>query len=310
MSRSRMWYLDGTFKSRPLLFAQLYCVHYDYQDHVIPGVFVLMSDKTQRSYADVFMQLRNELPDGHQGGPQFFSTDFELAAANAFKETFGNAGEAFCFFHFAQSLQRKLQESRHSAAYLQEENVVLRTQFHAILNLCFVPPDDVGEVFLLIHDSCEDELDEVLDHLEVNYVLGRRRGRGRQQPRFAISKQNLYDRVINGLPRTNNTCEAQNNRLNLLLGKQHPNLYEFLEALLKEELYAESKRLSVDVGEPPERKKRKYLRNDARIERIVGRYTEYKDEQEGLLEGDWDNGLLKYLKTLGHSARGVFQRQR
>ena len=38
MSRSRMWYMDGTFKSRPLLFAQLYVVHYEYQEHVIPGI--------------------------------------------------------------------------------------------------------------------------------------------------------------------------------------------------------------------------------------------------------------------------------
>ena len=109
------------------------------------------------------------------------------------------------------------------------------------------------------------------------------------------------------MPRTNNTCEAWNNRFNLLLGKQHPNLYEFLDALLKEELYADSKRRSVDVGEPPERKKRKYLRNDVRIERVVSRYAEYKEEQADVLDGNWDNGLLKYLMTLGHSARGIFE---
>ena len=104
MARSRMWYLDGTFKSRPLLFAQLYCVHYDYQDHVIPGVFVLMSDKTQRSYTDVFMHIRNEMPERHRTGPGSFSTDFEIAAANGFKEIFSSSNEAFCFFHFAQSM--------------------------------------------------------------------------------------------------------------------------------------------------------------------------------------------------------------
>ena len=38
MSKSRMWYMDGTFKSRPLLFAQLYVLHYEYHGHVIPGV--------------------------------------------------------------------------------------------------------------------------------------------------------------------------------------------------------------------------------------------------------------------------------
>ena len=37
---------------------------------------------------------------------------------------------------------------------------------------------------------------------------------------------------------------------------------------------------------------------DIRVERVVGRYQEYKDEQEDLLDGEWDGGSLK---TLGHS---------
>ena len=77
-------------------------------------------------------------------------------------------------------------------------------------------------------------------------------------------------------------------------------------SLVKEERYADSRRRLVDLGQGPSRKKRKYIQNDERIERIVGRYTEYKDEQEDALEGDWDAGILKYMRTLGHSARSVF----
>ena len=115
----------------------------------------------------------------------------------------------------------------------------------------------------------------------------------------------IYNRVMNGLPPTNNTCEAWNFRFNTLLGRRHPNLHVFLEALLKEEEYSESSRRAIDLGEEPPRKKRKYIRNDVRIERVVRRFQEYKEAQEDVLEGDWDDGILKYLKTLGHSSSRV-----
>ena len=123
---------------------------------------------------------------------------------------------------------------------------------------------------------------------------------------FAVKKWNLYARVLGGVPKTNNTCEAWNSRFNTLIGKKHPNVFEFLDSLLKEELYAESRRRGVDLGNEPPKKKRKYRQNDIRIERIVRRYDEYKVKQEGPLEGDWGVGILKYLRTLGHSATGIF----
>ena len=59
------------------------------------------------------------------------------------------------------------------------------------------------------------------------------------------------------------------------------------------------------MGAEPPRKKRRYVQNNTRIERVVGRYAEYKAEQEGVLDGDWDAGFLKYLKTLGHSTSSI-----
>lgn len=91
------------------------------------------------------------------------------------------------------------------------------------------------------------------------------------------------------------------------MGKQHPNIWEFLAVLTKEDQYAESKRTLISLGNEPPRKKLKYRQNDAKIDRIVLRYGEYLDAQEGLLDGDWDNGLLKYLRTLGYSARSVLE---
>ena len=208
MSRSRIWYIDETFKSRPLLFAQLYVLHYQYQGHVIPGMFVLMERKTEQPYLDVFRTVQQQMPDDHRQGPDDFSVDFELGSANAFKNVFADATEDFCFFNFCQSMWRRLQSSGHVAEYMLEENTEIRMQFHAILSICFVPTLDVPEVFGVLSESCVEELDEVIDHLEVYYIFGRRRGRGRQRPRCPIDKRNVYERVLDGLPRTNNTCEA------------------------------------------------------------------------------------------------------
>ena len=183
-----MWYVDGTFKYRPLLFAQLYVVHYEYHDHVLPGVVVLMESKSEEAYHAVFTAMSLLMPEEHRHGPDHFSIDFELAASNAFKRVFVAATEQFCFFHFAQSMWRKLQSSGASAAYMQDDNTVLREQFHAILSLCYVPPCDVPLAFDILANGCEEELDEVCDHIEDYYVRGRSRGRGRQRPRYAIEK--------------------------------------------------------------------------------------------------------------------------
>ena len=81
-----------------------FTIRITYQDHVLPGVFVLMDSKSERAYLDVFTTLQLQMRIEHQLGQEYFSIDFELAAFNAFKSVFPNATEAFCFFHFAQSM--------------------------------------------------------------------------------------------------------------------------------------------------------------------------------------------------------------
>ena len=137
MSRSNLWLMDGTFKTAPLITSQLYVIHYDMNGHVLPGVFALMTAKTQESYTLLFEVLQEGLPAARRAGPAQFSTDFELASVTAFKIVYTNTTEGFCFFHFSQSLWRKVQESGAAAAYLREEENELRAHFHAIIALAF-----------------------------------------------------------------------------------------------------------------------------------------------------------------------------
>ena len=222
MSLSNLWFLDGTFKTAPAVAHQLYTIHYQIQNDVLPGVYAFMSHKSEDSYTRLFNAVRNHLPENRQDGPANFSMDFELAAANAFQNIFTNGRPAFCFFHMGQSLFRTLQEAGLQGRYNADGNEELRHHFHAILGLPFVPIPDVRRAFDILKRKVDPGLAPVLELLENYYVLGRRRGRGRQPPRFPPESWNVHQRVLDGLPRTNKAWKDGMPDSPLWLGKFTP----------------------------------------------------------------------------------------
>ena len=233
LSRSAMWYGDGTFKCVPRILCQLYTLHYEANDNVLMGCFALMQNKTEASYEEMFRAVRDMLPPQDPEVARKFSCDFELAATNAISRIFVNISYNYCFFHFSQSLWRKAQMCGVAGAYGQEDEHELRSQFHACIALAYVPTEHVQAAFLDLRETADKRLDEVLDLLEDFYIMGRRRGRGRATPRYPIHTWNVYERTIQGLPRTNNTVEAWNRRWKTVVGKSHPNIFLMLEKIKK-----------------------------------------------------------------------------
>ncbi|KAK9709138.1 MULE transposase domain [Popillia japonica] len=86
MQRCEHWYADGTFKTNPLLFAQMYTIHAVQYSNVIPTVYALLPNKTE--YNRLFSALKNLQP-GLQ--PTSVLVDFEKAAMNASQTQFPNA---------------------------------------------------------------------------------------------------------------------------------------------------------------------------------------------------------------------------
>ena len=296
MSRSDMWFCDGTFKSTPEIISQLYTIHYQKHENVILGCVALMADKSEESYKILFQELKNLLPAGRRSGPSRISMDFEIAAMHAFKQVFPLATENYCFFHFSQSMWRKAQNSGIATLYSTDE--AIRTQFHSVLGLAFIPEDHVVNAFLELKENSRAEMDDILDLVEDYYILGRRRGRGRQTPRYPIETWNVVARTVRGAPRTNNSVEAWNRRWNALIGKPHPNIFEFLLALKKEIEYSTSQRILLEHGNSPPRKRAKYMKTDDRLQRLTERLIERLD----------DGGInyLEHLQAVGLQARGTF----
>lgn len=288
--------MDGTFKSSPHLFLQLYAIHVMVEGQWFPVVLALMERKTRTLYDDLFELLKDKVQELlHKDlSPDYVSTDYEAGAISAVQEAFPDAVIAGCLFHLGQSFWRRLQAEGLAEEYSLEENEDLRSQFHSLIAIAFVPVEDVPEVFNTLKDEIEGDLERVVDYVEDNYVLGRRQGRGRRRPLFPPSVWNCYDRVLAGLPRTINTCEAWHRRLNLLMGKHHPSFFHVLESLQAEVNEIDLEIEDLEAGGPPKKRKKKYVDLDGRILRIVEKYEERKDEGE----------ILRYLRSIGYNVAG------
>ncbi|KAJ4434981.1 hypothetical protein ANN_23553 [Periplaneta americana] len=87
--------------------------------------------------------------------------------------TFPDVIVASCVFYLGQTLWRRIQTD----GLPGEENTELRSHFHSLIALAFVPKNNVVHAFDILQENVMDELNPIFDYLEDNYVMGRRRGR-------------------------------------------------------------------------------------------------------------------------------------
>ena len=83
-----MWLADGTFKTAPLLFTQLYVIHallggpdLMKDGHLLPSLFILLPNKSEAIYTRMWQNVQLLCP---QADPSEMLLDFEKAAINSF----------------------------------------------------------------------------------------------------------------------------------------------------------------------------------------------------------------------------------
>ena len=126
LAKSKVWMADGTFGTVPNLFYQLYTIHGmpEMTGKTVPLVFALMSKKDTASYEE----LLHIVISGIDGTPAVTTvlTDFEQAAITAFRNSLPFAQVTGCFFHFQQSLLRKLNTLGLSDRYCKYSHFSIR----------------------------------------------------------------------------------------------------------------------------------------------------------------------------------------
>jgi len=267
LSKSPHWFLDGTFKTVPNIFTQMYVIHGLVNNSVIPLVYILLQNKQQSSYEYLFQELKSLQPNL---SPLSMMVDFEKGAINALQLHFPDTEIKSCFFHFSQCIYRKIQSCGFQKRY--QEDGEFSTAMRMLLAIAFVPMSDVRLAFDELCGILPPETYVVQDYFEDTFI-GRITRRGQErQPIFSPEIWNMYNRTMEELPRTNNTVEGWHRGFSSNVGCCHPNIFKFLKYLMREQA-VQCVRMTQEVAgiarEPP---RKKYRDTTKRIMSLVKKY--------------------------------------
>ncbi|CAC5397336.1 unnamed protein product [Mytilus coruscus] len=217
-------FIDGTFKSCPKFFYQLYSIHGCKNSNCIPLVFALLPLKSEECYIkmwdlliDVCTTRRLTLQ------PEVFHIDFECAMHTAVTKTFSAASISCCRFHLGQSWWRKIQLGL-SADYKDRDSDFGKWLTH-FFGLAYLPTDKIEECFIeLIADApSDDKCMKFADYILEFYTDGN----SRFPPTIWASPPDPEEK------RTTNGAESFHAHLNEQFYASHPNIFVFVDVLLK-----------------------------------------------------------------------------
>lgn len=252
-------------------------------------VYVLTPNRTTQTYDRVLTALNNLQTNLD---PKMIVSDFEQASLTSFSDHFPNAEQQGCYFHFSQSVFRKIQTfpeiySRYKA------DADFNLKIKQLLALAFVPPPAVTPTFdALLEDpfyqTNEELLVDLITYFERTWIgLWNRRKTARLAPPFPIDKWNCFNSVVDGLPKTNNGAEGFTNAFASLLGAHKPTIYKLIDALKKQQSLTElrmNQYIAGNVSGPS----KKYAAHAMRLKTLVESY------------GETGHDDIEYLRFIAH----------
>lgn len=284
---------DGTFKTVPNMFGQMYTLHGIVMGKVFPMIYCLCVRKNEDTYNRIFNELNAKAQQlGVLLQPTTIIFDFEKGAMNAAIAAFPQINVKGCLFHFTQAIWRHIVSSGLKGAYNDPDDSTIRDDARMLMSIPFIPLVDVIDIFVLLKDEIDDRLYDIWTYMDRTYVRGtparqgrqgRVVGRGRRPPappRFPPEIWNVYDSVINGVQRTTNVVEGWHSKFQRLIVTHHSAIWRFLETIKKEQnnnaqLITQLRGGHRNIKYPI---KNAYFRNQRQLEELVRNYDTYVDE--------------------------------
>ncbi|XP_013198864.1 uncharacterized protein LOC132904259 [Amyelois transitella] len=222
ISQGKHFMGDGTFKSCPTPFLQLYTIHCDIgstdkSTNIIPVAYALLSSKDTDTYEKLFYIIKSQIPDWN---PITFKTDFEMAAMNAIISVFPNVIRKGCYFHFSKAVWKKGKDLGLTKSKITRRQVALCAV------LPYLPQDQIfnGWFYIAAH-SPDDKKSKIFRKYMVTQWL-----RDDFIPLWCVFGERH---------RTTNNLESWHNKLNKLIKKKQPNIVELIKALQSDASYYE-----------------------------------------------------------------------
>ena len=229
-------------------------------------VYALLPDKTTSTYNRLLSKLFEIQP---ALDPSRIMTDFEKAAINVFEEKF-LAVISGCFFHLSQNVYRKIQSEGLTAIYQEDREFLIKLKM--LPSLAFVPEEDVVDCYNILMTDFPESALNVAVYFEETYIGKRLPDNSRRIPPFPIRIWNIFERVREQLPRTNNAVEGWHNPLNSSIGCSHPSVLKLSKCLQREQSLQEANLIKWEAGSTMVRSK-KSIERENRIQLLVADYV-------------------------------------
>jgi hypothetical protein len=217
--------MDGTFKSCPQFFSQIYGIHGVTNGYYMPLVFVLLGDKSQNSYVYLLNQLLAKCREfGLNFCPTVIVTDFEQSVISSIHTALPTSRHMCCRFHRAQAWWRKIQNVGLSTTFRDNGSNTAKW-LKRFFGLSLLPADEVSDTFA--NDIMDDAPTtpgcvEFSDYVWEQYIS--------EEASFTPY---LWAAAPDISIRTTNGAESLHGHLNAQFYSAHPNIYVFVETLLR-----------------------------------------------------------------------------
>ncbi|CAF1014859.1 unnamed protein product [Rotaria sordida] len=278
LQEAKFWIMDGTFKTVPTLFRQLYSIHApaggDVNFRIVPLVYALMTMKSEELYEKLFYELNEMAAENElELKPDFVLTDFEKGSINAVKSEFPSAQSKGCHFHLGQSVYRQIQDAGLTKKYGTDENFSLLIRH--IPALAFLSPSEIPDAFEEVKALLPADAEPIIEWFENNYVYGKikrtlRNGRvQRQNPLFPPEMWSVFDNMEFAFPRTQNKVEAWHRRWEILIARSHVGIFTMIKQIQKEQNEVEMEIEKAMRGEPAPKKRKQEANRESRIQNVI-----------------------------------------
>ena len=201
LSNSQDWFLEGTFKSSPVQFMELYTVHGLTNHRNIVGVYALLPNKRRATYVEMLTEVQRLTLNAM---PHSLMTDFESSMLSGLNQIYLGIPQVGCLFQLAKNVFKRVQHIGLQQNYLTDP--LFRGNIRMIPALSFIPVYDVILAFDELCNYCRIDEQPVLDYFETNYIGELRRSR-RLLPIFSHELWNMHNQVLNKLPQTNSNLK-------------------------------------------------------------------------------------------------------
>ena len=232
LSKAKKMKVDGTFKIVKGPFYQLVSLHClinaGHRSVSVPCGYIIMSGKSQKDYVGVFKKLKEFMEqDGRTWNLKTAMVDYELALRNALKLVFDGIKLQGCWFHYGQSIYRKVKK-------LQLENVYITKAvggkyIKRIIALALMRHDMIPGLFEYMKQGLEEDkaymepivqaaFDKLFAYVESQWIYN---------PKIPISEWSVFGSNV----RTNNEVENWNGQIWKSAGQRSLHIYDLMTFL-------------------------------------------------------------------------------